>query len=109
MKRRLSFFVILAIGTLPQIASAAMIAAGFNHTCAIRAGDHKVVCWGNNDQGQLDVPDELNNVTQAIDLASGAFHTCAVRKDNNHVICWGGKRGTEVPSDLKEVSAISAG
>ncbi len=82
----------------------AVLAAGQNHTCAIRdtAGDRTLWCWGNGNTGQLgdgvvsahalDVPTQVGADTNWLAVASGGFpgsaHTCAVRTDNT-LTCFG--------------------
>lgn len=79
------------------------IAAGRNHTCAIK-DDSTLWCWGRNDGGQLglgdkvdrETPQQVNlpaNVTAAYARA-GTAHTCVVASDNAtpadfDLYCWG--------------------
>jgi alpha-tubulin suppressor-like RCC1 family protein len=73
--------------------SAAQIATGGAHSCAIAAnGD--ATCWGANFDGQLSidgggqrsVPTPITN--QWSSLALGAYHTCGIRTDGT-LWCWG--------------------
>jgi hypothetical protein len=50
------------------------IVAGTDSSFAVKA-DGSVVGWGMNDQGQTDIPSDLNNV---IALAAGAYHVLAL-------------------------------
>lgn len=59
------------------------ISAGVDHSCAL--DDNGVICWGNNDLGQTDVPTSLNHV---IDLSAKGLHSCALQADGQ-IICWG--------------------
>ena len=85
------------------------IAAGADHTCAIRAVDRKAQCWGCNiyGYGQTNVPSNLGEV-QA--LVGGNWHTCAIKVDG-YVQCWGNVDSgrTDVPNSLGEVQALASG
>ncbi len=69
------------------------IAVGARHSCAIRAFDDSVMCWGRNDSGELGrptgpddyMPRALSIVAE--DIALGGGHSCAVQ--NGNVLCWG--------------------
>src|SRR5215831_9619401 len=71
------------------------VAAGFEHTCHLRA-DATVWCWGRNDYGQLadnsaidrDEPVQVANLTNITQISAGTLHTCA-RKMDGSVSCWG--------------------
>jgi hypothetical protein len=76
-----------------------------------------VVAWGWNEDGQVSVPDGLEDV-QAI--AAGSFHNLALRKDGT-VVAWGRNKNifadvleaatlqSRVPDGLSEVIAVAAG
>jgi len=72
------------------------IAAGRNHTCAVRANG-TVACWGSNVSGQLGdgttttrlVPVPVGNSPAPVTaIAAGDAHTCALQADGT-VRCWG--------------------
>lgn len=63
------------------------IQVGGRHACGIDDSGF-VVCKGNNDTGQLNVPSDVANEYRA--LALGENHSCAIRRGNSTVICWGG-------------------
>lgn len=71
------------------------VSVGGGHTCAINYED-KVVCWGNNNYGQLgnnsttksSFPVYVSNLTGAKQIASGYTHSCAITSDDK-VVCWG--------------------
>ncbi|XP_075502642.1 putative serine/threonine-protein kinase-like protein CCR3 [Primulina tabacum] len=63
------------------------IQVGGRHACGIDDSGF-VVCKGNNDTGQLNVPSDVANEYRA--LALGEYHSCAIRRGNRTVICWGG-------------------
>ena len=81
-----------------------MVSAGGLHTCAL--DDNGVVCWGNDENGQTDVPDTLSNPTQ---VETGRYHTCAL--DDNGAVCWGynGDGQMDVPDTLSNPTQVSAG
>jgi alpha-tubulin suppressor-like RCC1 family protein len=82
----------VAVSGLPD---AAEIVAGQNHSCA-RKRTGAVVCWGNNDFGQLGsgtmstwtTRTPVKDITGAIDLGSGVAHSCAATS-SGVVRCWG--------------------
>lgn len=72
------------------------IAAGRNHTCAVRANG-TVACWGSNDSGQIGdgtiggtrlSPVTVPGLTNVVALAAGEAHTCALLAVGVPV-CWG--------------------
>lgn len=104
--------------------------AGESHTCAVRSTGN-VVCWGNNDHGQLGIgptdgsdqasPQEVRAVDDATQVSAGYAHTCALRSGGT-VVCWGKnylgqvgdgtteERTTPVPVvGLRDVVQIAAG
>jgi cysteine-rich repeat protein len=58
------------------------IAAGSEHTCAIRA-DSTVQCWGRNDQGQSSPP-----VGPFVSISAGVDFSCGIRPEGT-LECWG--------------------
>ncbi len=94
------------------------IAAGTNHACAILADD-RVICWGENDWGQLGVagmvsvsfPVFVSNLADApVTLAAGEEHTCAILA-NGGIQCWGGnlngQLGSGAPSVTPQITPVS--
>jgi hypothetical protein len=71
-------------------------AAAWRHTCAVTQ-INRVLCWGNNEFGQLGDgtrsnavrPVEVPDLRDASGVATGKDHTCAVFT-NGAVQCWGG-------------------
>jgi alpha-tubulin suppressor-like RCC1 family protein len=71
------------------------IAAGYDHTVALRA-DGTVWAWGDNDDGQLgdgtglrsSVPVQAVGLSNVVAIAAGQFHTLAVTTNGN-IYTWG--------------------
>jgi alpha-tubulin suppressor-like RCC1 family protein len=75
---------------------ARVVVAGGSHTCALRIAGG-VVCWGNNDHGQLgdgttaarNKPGDVAGLTAGVvSIAAGVSHTCALLESGS-VRCWG--------------------
>jgi alpha-tubulin suppressor-like RCC1 family protein len=64
----------------------------------------KVVCWGRNNFGQCNVPEDLENV---ISIKCGHYHTTALISEGK-VFCYGYNNYGEcdVPKDLENVISI---
>lgn len=82
------------------------IVAGGSHACGFNSSGF-VVCRGQNDSGQLDVPSHSSFEFSLLSL--GASHSCAIRQVNDTVTCWGGDgqysaNGTDVISFATIVS-----
>ena len=73
----------ITISTAPATGFVA-VSAGESHTCAIRAGNGAIECWGDNDYGQIDVPPGRFSAVSA-----GKAFTCAIRAGNGEIECWG--------------------
>jgi hypothetical protein len=67
----------------------------------------RVVGWGDNSKGQLNVPAGLNSVTA---IAAGCNHSLALKSDGT-VVAWGdnSKGQLKIPTGLNNVTAIAAG
>jgi alpha-tubulin suppressor-like RCC1 family protein len=106
------------------------IAAGRNHTCAVRANG-TVACWGSNSSGQIGdgtiggnrpSPFTIPNLNNVVAVAAGEAHTCALRADGT-VRCWGANGNGQLgpgfvssssptpitPFDITNAVAIAAG
>lgn len=98
----------------PGLSDIVALAAGTDHTVALKAGG-TVVSWGLNDRGRTNVPPGLG---QIVAVAAGGVHSLALRCDGA-VIAWGGGATYTgnwpefgqaiVPAYLESVVAIAAG
>lgn len=70
------------------------VTVGDRHACAI-GEDSRVVCWGDDDQGQLAVPEATFS-----EIEAAADHTCGMTTTNT-ALCWGG--GDPAPAFLDYV------
>ena len=68
----------------PDLGPVKAVAAGWSHTCAVKA-DGELVCFGDNMDGQCDVPPDLGPVKA---VAAGLYHTCSVKVDGE-LVCFG--------------------
>ncbi|GAV87437.1 hypothetical protein CFOL_v3_30863 [Cephalotus follicularis] len=65
----------------------ASLVDGQSHVCGLTATGF-LVCKGNNDSGQLNVP--FSPAFEFTRLALGENFSCAIRGRNGLVVCWGG-------------------
>ncbi|MSR34370.1 MAG: hypothetical protein EXS12_06180 [Phycisphaerales bacterium] len=99
--------------TIPAGVVATSIAAGYNHSAALKQNG-SVICWGNNAYGQSTAP---TTIIGALQVAGGYRHSAAL-KSNNTVECWGAGKSigsspnfgqSIVPTNLTAVTNIAAG
>ena len=98
------------------------VAAGLEHTCALKSGG-TVQCWGGNPYGQLGdettsnslTPFDVSELTGATAITAGSRHTCAIA-GNGAVKCWGrnssgqlGDNSTTTRLSPVDVSGLSSG
>ncbi|MCU0675581.1 MAG: hypothetical protein MUE69_22660 [Myxococcota bacterium] len=104
---------LVAPAASPMLGSAFSVSAGDRHTCAIRTTTPSVVCWGDNDFGQLGVASattETAGVPQsamlrAFSIAAGATFTCALRDPDRRPVCFGDNRNSQCGASVqREVS-----
>jgi alpha-tubulin suppressor-like RCC1 family protein len=88
----------------------AWVASGAAHTCAALADEDRIVCWGANGFGQLDIA----SVNLVIGVGTGPYHSCGVLRDRSvmcsglHGLAGAGGRPIFVPS-INTAVAITAG
>jgi alpha-tubulin suppressor-like RCC1 family protein len=90
----------------PGLGDVVALAAGYNHSLALRSNG-TVVAWGGNDYGQATVPAGLTSVKA---IAAGWHHSLALKSDGT-VVAWGLNQYQilQIPPGLNNVKAIAAG
>ncbi|MBL8678381.1 MAG: hypothetical protein JNK05_04415 [Myxococcales bacterium] len=93
---RISSVQVTGITDAVEVATSVLDGSSFGHACA-RRSTGAVVCWGNNEYGQVGdntlgnvrlVPVAVAGLTDAVSIAAGSGSTCAVRA-TGQVVCWG--------------------
>lgn len=72
-----------AFGPAPAAGAYTAVSAGGEHSCAVRAADGSLVCWGDDQVGQAAAP-----AGSFRSVSAGALSSCAVRLDGS-LACWG--------------------
>ena len=78
------------------------VAAGSEHTCAIKRNG-TIACWGSNSSGQADPPPG-----QYTAISAGLLHTCAISTDQT-LACWGRNSSGRTNPPEGQFTAIEAG
>lgn len=103
---------------------ASQVVAGYFHSCAVRASDQVLLCWGADNVGQVTASGAAGgNVTTPAEVhvggtpltvsavALGAAHTCAARATDGQVLCWGanqwGQLGFEADGGTHGPTAVA--
>ncbi len=82
-----------------------MVSASHTHTCAIRANDSRVLCWGGNVDGEIGdgtttsprLNPTLANASYGFKyISTGIYDTCAIRANDSRMLCWGGNTYAQV-------------
>jgi alpha-tubulin suppressor-like RCC1 family protein len=101
----------VAIFSLTHFQKATVASTGGEHSCLLSTLN-KVVCWGQNDFGQLgdgtidndEIPRYLHNLL-ATELSVGVSHTCAVLI-NREVNCWGDNEEGQIGDGSVDQSSV---
>lgn len=95
-------------GELSGIGGSGYVAidGGLRHSVALRS-DGTLEAWGNNEFGQLNIPEEATNI---IAVSVARYHNLALRADGT-VLAWGynGDGQSDVPDGLSNAVAVSVG
>lgn len=103
-------------GTVAGVSGATQVAAGDQHTCALVGSPGKVLCWGQNANGQIgsgkvsaSEPSavEVTGISDAVEVAAGGEHTCA-RRAGGTVTCWGYNYFGQLGRDSKQPTRATA-
>ena len=92
-----------AITPAPNPAAFTQIASGQNHLCALRH-DGRVHCWGENDDGQLNVPEGARFGY----ITAGWRFSCGIRTDGR-ITCWGSNTHQQTDAPDGKFTAVDAG
>jgi alpha-tubulin suppressor-like RCC1 family protein len=90
-----------------EVAGAAVdsVSLRYRHACAILAAGKVMRCWGNNGNGQLEVPDVAASAWLAV--STGGYHTCGILAQGGKLRCWGNLDDSAIPLDLKDATFVS--
>ena len=87
----------------PDAPGFVQVAAGENHTCALQH-DGTVLCWGRNEDGQLDVP----KGARFQQITAGWRFSCGIQTDGR-INCWGRNEHEQLDAPDGQFTAIDAG
>jgi alpha-tubulin suppressor-like RCC1 family protein len=96
----------------PEGTAYTKVAAGYIHTCAIRADDGTIDCWGAGDDpdentGGSDYDQSVPPEGEYVDIDAHQFRSCALSADGA-IDCWG-REGFGTPPEGKGYSSLSVG
>ena len=85
----------------PTVPLYAQVIAGGDFSCGLQT-DGGVVCWGSNEYGQLNAPEDERFTS----IAAGAAHACGL-KSNGAAVCWGHEidLGENVPQLILDMNS----
>lgn len=87
----------------PETPAFVQVATGENHVCALR-GNGQVVCWGGNDDGQLNAPEKV----PFQQITSGSHFSCGIQADER-INCWGRNNHQQAAPPPGRFQAAAAG
>ncbi len=87
----------------PDATAFIQVAPGENHMCALQQNG-QVLCWGLNDQGQLNVPDGV----RFRQITSGWRFSCGIRIDGG-ITCWGRNNHQQAEAPDGQFTSVDAG
>ena len=79
-----------------------MVSGGSIHTCALRESG-RLICWGDNRYGQVDVPEG-----RYLEVSARSSHTCALR-ESGEAVCWGSNLLGEADAPAGTFTSVDAG
>jgi len=79
-----------------NLSNVAILAAGYNYTCAVLQGSGNVYCWGSNEVGQLGdgttsdqlIPVAVSGLSDVAAITAGSSHVCT-RLNSGEARCFG--------------------
>ncbi len=86
------------------------VCCGTSHTAALTA-DGQVVCWGDNNYYQCDVPERFAQKNPGVVHVAGSYNTVSIITSDGCVVCWGNNDAGQCnpPADLTNVVSIYVG
>lgn len=83
------------------------VGAGYQHTCAVRAGG-QVVCWGAGSKPGDSAGQAIPPAGSFSSVSAGGSHTCGIRTDGS-VACWGSNQFQQATPIAGTFQSLSAG
>jgi len=81
------------------------VTAGGYFSCAVR-NNGTAICWGENDRGQLDIPNEYQGQLKSI--SAGSKHACGLLK-NGSIMCWGASDYNQAVGRAGRFTSVKSG
>jgi hypothetical protein len=81
------------------------VTAGGYFSCGVR-NNGTAICWGENDRGQLDIPDEFQGQLKSI--SAGSKHACGLLK-NGSIVCWGANDYNQAVGRAGRFTSVNSG